>query len=250
MIWNGDAFHYANRYLPDNLSNLKLCRKCWQLYGPIRLEDGQLAEQKCECTRCTEDEQWVVSGRGLDGFDHAQQKCWYDIIRDEKRYPGSSRYKYDFNKSYEICYCCGLEIIPSGSRWSLFYCVDCKQRIRRVNELVRKCMIPYGRHSMMNGVSLKGEAAENPKAVAEFTAAVNEMNRRIGGIGTHTTRIAGKQVERFQLGMDEPISALVLRSHGVDRNELKREAFIELIALVFGRTVDEATRFYEKVYGQ
>jgi len=217
-----DKLYHADSYHCRNLSSLKLCRKCWQLYGPIQLDDRQTVEQTCFCNLPKNEEPWVVGGRFVK----------------------------DWNQEYEMCYCCGVAAITSGSRWSLFYCEDCKQRIRRVNELVRRCLIPYGRHSIMNGVSMKGESAENPKAVAEFAAAVNEMNGRIGGIGTHKTRIAGKQVERFQLGMEEPIIALVLRSHGVDRNELKREAFIELIALVFGRTVDESRRFYEEVYGQ
>ncbi len=205
-----------------NLSSLKLCRKCFELYGPIQLEDRQTVEQTCFCDIPKSEEPWVVDGRFVK----------------------------DFNQEYEMCYCCGVAAMTSGSRYSSFYCEECKQRIRKVNELVRRCMMPCGRHSIMNGVSIKGESAEDSKAVAAFAAGVNEMNDRIDVVRTHRARIARKQAERFQLGLDEPIIALVLRSHGVDLNELKREAFFDLIALVFGRTTDEARRFYEEVYGQ
>ena len=50
----------------------------------------------------------------------------------------------DFNKAYETCYCCGLEVLESGSKWSPFFCQDCKKAIFQFNDAVGTCVIPLG----------------------------------------------------------------------------------------------------------
>jgi len=159
----------------DELSKLKICRKCFEIYGPVRLEDGQVVEQKCYCDIPRHDEKWVVT----------------------------NRYSYDFNQKYAICRCCGLEIIPSGSRWSPFYCDECKNRISKLNELVRKCIIPYGRHSIMNGVALNHKQIKDKKAIDTFIEAVNKMNQKIDIVEKHRKTITQKQLELLQ--MDENV---------------------------------------------
>lgn len=83
---------------------------------------------------------------------------------------GNELYK-GLYRIYEICRCCGLRIIPSGSRWSLFYCQVCKLRIRNLNETIERCIIPCGRHSIMS-VSLSGQNPKSIEAVAEFILSV------------------------------------------------------------------------------
>jgi len=217
--WEGDTFYHANMYLVDNLCSLKMCHKCFQLYGSIRLQDRQRVEQRCYCHRPNTEERWHISGNGYDVY-------------------------YDFNQDYEICYCCGLEIIPSGSRWSSFYCQDCKGRIRKLNERIAVCIIPYGRHSLMNGISLSGESVKDNKAITDFVLAANRMNQTVEIIGKHRETIAKAQTDFLGLDKDAPAIDLILKSHGSELDEPKEEAFLKLAALVFNRTTDETGKFY------
>lgn len=212
-LYGGDARYYKN------LSSLKLCRECFELYGPICLGDGQSVEQRCFCGPAKGDEKWCVDGR----------------------------YVNDFNTEYELCYCCGLEVIPSGSRWSSFYCNACRGRIHILNERMGRCVVPRGRHSMMNGISLSGARARDEKAVAEFAAGVNRMNMSIDEVRSHQKKIAGMQAASFELAEDSPITVLLEKSRGRDLDELKGEAFLELIAVVFGTAAKEAMRLCEDV---
>lgn len=139
------ACYSRNPFLLEDLRNLKICPKCHELYGQVRLGNHKTEKQVCLCDR-----------------------------RNKKKWDG-----YDFNRKYEICYCCGLEIIPSGSRWSTFYCRDCKDIIVELNKEVGQCIIPIGRHSMMNGIVLTGEQANRPLAVDKFLNNVNKVNNKI-----------------------------------------------------------------------
>jgi hypothetical protein len=58
----------------------------------------------------------------------------------------------DFNQELELCYCCGAVEIRSGSKWASFFCGPCHRRIGRLNRSVGRCVIPIGRHSLMNRV--------------------------------------------------------------------------------------------------
>ena len=41
---------------------------------------------------------------------------------------------------------------PSGSKWSVWFCDACQHRVSTLNGSVGRCVIPIGRHSLMNGV--------------------------------------------------------------------------------------------------
>ena len=88
-------------------TELSICRDCLELRGA--LPDGRV--QRCRC-----------ESRGS---------------LKEKRWPG-----YDFNVSFELCYFCAAEAIPSGSRWSSFYCDGCREH-------AEKRELPLGRHALL-----------------------------------------------------------------------------------------------------
>jgi hypothetical protein len=59
----------------------------------------------------------------------------------------------DFDTGFEICYYCQAELIPSGSRWSTFYCEYCRPVVRAINAVLdaqRFVSLPIGRHSLMH----------------------------------------------------------------------------------------------------
>jgi hypothetical protein len=47
-----------------------------------------------------------------------------------------------------------MEAIRSGSRWSSFYCGECRKMIVERNRSAHGWAIPLGRHSLLNGISL------------------------------------------------------------------------------------------------
>ena len=76
--------------------------------------------------------------------------------------------RLDHQTVAELCRSCGVELLASGSRWSVWFCSECKDRVRDLNDRVGECVIPIGRHSMMNGVALPGDQARDEDEVAAF----------------------------------------------------------------------------------
>ena len=69
-----------------------------------------------------------------------QQRC-HDR-RDQEKWDG-----YDINEWIRLCDCCLAVPMRSGSKWSSFFCNNCRPGI-----LAGERGIPIGRHSMMNRV--------------------------------------------------------------------------------------------------
>ena len=59
----------------------------------------------------------------------------------------------DFPTAAELCRCCGLELLQSGCKWSVWFCNDCKPRVLKLNQSVGAWVIPIRRHSLMHGLS-------------------------------------------------------------------------------------------------
>jgi len=114
----------------------EICPTCFEVRGALevkRFDAGQTDardeaayEQLCQCQRALQ-----------------QQETW----------PG-----FDFNKYLELCCCCGVEPITSGSRWSPFFCGECRERVVALNQEYGRWIIPLGRHTLMHGMEF--DAAE------------------------------------------------------------------------------------------
>lgn len=214
-VWeSNDSFYESNRYLIENLKSLRFCQECFELKGTIQLSDGHSVKQKCACTRSSSEASWYVV---FDG------KRWFK----------------DYNREYETCYCCGLEVIPSGSRWSLFYCQDCKAMIRKLNETLGFCLIPYGRHSIMNGVSIDKSNVDNKDAIKDFLLVTQGLFDRMGTCGSYRKSIARQQTAIVKMNENDPVIDLLLRSHNINRRQTKKEAFFQLVSSVTGKPVDD-----------
>jgi len=206
-------------YLVENLENMKICSKCFSLYGTVKLRDGQTVQQKCQCGIASHDERWVVTAK-------------------------SHTIKKDFNNEYEICYCCGMEIIPSGGRWNVFFCQFCHSNVMALNVEIGGCIIPIGRHSIMNGIFLSGRKAKDKKAIHNFVDSANSLNELIRTMFRYSKRSAQKQVKRFKMAKDEPAINLIHHSDKVVRKNLKIEAFIELVSFIMHKSIEDVQFFY------
>jgi hypothetical protein len=125
--------------------------------------DREILERFRLCTRCGQ----LFQRRPLPGYP-TPQRCRCRRASD-LTWPG-----YDFNQHLELCRCCHLVALPSGSRWSVWFCEDCTARVRAFNERIGRTTIPIGRHSLMAGVGLSGSQISEA-ADAELDRLVDEL---------------------------------------------------------------------------
>jgi len=71
------------------------------------------------------------------------------------------------------------EPLPSGSRWSVWFCEAYQQRVLALNRRIGLSMIPIGRHSLMNGVGLSDKAATQRAEAEVFTAGLQTFFGRV-----------------------------------------------------------------------
>lgn len=92
----------------------------------------------------------------------------------------------DFNTAAELCYACAATLIPSGSRWSRFFCAPCHDDVLERNERNKRGgRIPVGRHSIANGLVLDLEPGHPRDEAGEalwpaaFAAQLEELSARV-----------------------------------------------------------------------
>jgi hypothetical protein len=66
--------------------------------------------------------------------------------------PDEAEPRLDFQTPAELCRCCGRILLLSGSKFSIWFCDECKERVRALNSASGRCVIPLGRHTFCNGI--------------------------------------------------------------------------------------------------
>ena len=131
----------------------------------IKLAAFGLAEDAEICPAC-------FALRGLmilnDRPPTARQLCDCEIAELIARGEEVPRYGHDLHIVAELCRCCGLELLSSGSRWSKWFCKQRLESVRHLNESFGACMIPIGWHSLMNGTFLRADRARGQAAQIAF----------------------------------------------------------------------------------
>lgn len=107
-----------------DLSALRVCRSCAEVFGPFSWPGEIDAIQRCGC-----------------GRPH----------REDARWPN-----FDFNCVVELCRICASVGIRSGSRWSTFGCAECHPWSRDLMMRAGRWVIPIGRHSMHHAIGIQG----------------------------------------------------------------------------------------------
>lgn len=133
----------------------------------------------------------------------------------------------DHNTAAELCRCCGLELLDSGSKWSVWFCRTCLDRIRKMNLDAGRCLVPIGRHSLMNGV-FRGR----PKAKHRVVAFANELQalfNRIGGTESWAGRAVRMNLARAGLDAEVDHDVRVYLGAFSEVESLKEQRFQEMI---------------------
>jgi len=88
---------------------------------------------------------------------------------------GAAR-RLDHQTVAELCRCCGVELLKSGSKWSVWFCAECKHRVDTLNANAGVCVIPIGRHTFMHGVGVRGvDALRDPTLMTAFLGSANDL---------------------------------------------------------------------------
>ena len=139
----------------ESLRRWTICGRCHAVRGgPIGTVGGVNVLQRCDCVPA--------------GGHPAQPKVG------------------DFNTALELCRACGLVPLQSGSRWSVWFCGPCATQAKTLNERAGRCVVPIGRHSLMNGVTARSASSEDIESFAgrvstlfEATAAIQHWARTV-----------------------------------------------------------------------
>ena len=170
---------------PDGLGPLKgleICPSCRTLRGrcvPSLGKSRRPREQECRCERRARPQ----------GEKHPE---WNG---------------FDVPMAVELCYCCGLVPLRSGSRWSVWLCAGCKPRAIELNGRVGRPIVPLGRHSMMHGIGMSGPVKEDEsEEIAAFCAAANGLFGMIERLEEWSRLRVGFNLERLGFDRDEPVA--------------------------------------------
>jgi hypothetical protein len=114
------------------------------------------------CSECFVLRGWFGAGRAIGDSalkpePGAYGHRYYQRCRCQDKSMEAPWVGFDFNTEVELCYCCGAEAITSGSRWSSFYCEECREQVLKLNRSVGRWVIPIGRHSVMHGLLVAGD---------------------------------------------------------------------------------------------
>ena len=121
-----------------DFTRIWICKQCCELAGPWSYRSEAVSyRQKCRCERSAEP--------------------------DEERWP-----RFDFNKIFELCNCCGAELLRSGSKFSIWFCDQCKEYVRQLHARTGRYLIPIGRHSFMSGFGVGTPTIALPARLSEI----------------------------------------------------------------------------------
>jgi len=123
--------HASNVRWSFSLPRMRICPRCHDLYG----ECGKPTPQRCRCPDAPDDAAWP---------------------------------HHDFNRLVEPCKCCGLQLLRTGSRWAVWFCGECKERVGQLNAHHGRCVVPIGRHTFHAGYMLDGDDAQDPVEIHAF----------------------------------------------------------------------------------
>jgi hypothetical protein len=136
---------------------MRICGQCFSVEGQCR-HKGQWLDQAH-----THDRQSRIS-------DPAESPLWDG---------------FDFNEVVCLCYCCGTELLESGSKWSVWFCPECNKLAVHVNRFLQYYWLPIGRHSAMSSSSetplglIHGQDIQRPKKVESFVEDLQTVFQRV-----------------------------------------------------------------------
>jgi len=182
-------------------SKLAICPKCFEVCGSVSV-DGVMYQQLCSCR----------SARAH---------------KNVKFSPGN-----DYATYVELCRACGLEVIQSGSKWSQFFCDQCHEVIRDLNRTLGIALIPIGRHSIMNSISLSGKDIEDKQKIESFVKGMHGLWDRMDALHDWRRLMVARRCAElgFDKGKAIPLDEFNFKARSMDREAIKSASIRKLFA--------------------
>lgn len=98
----------------------------------------------------------------------------------------------------ELCRSCGLVLLPSGSKYSVWFCEECLPLVTALNRAVRCATVPIGRHSSMANVVPACPSARNLPVVEACTEANVGLFDRIGQLGEYARTVVDLNLRELE----------------------------------------------------
>jgi hypothetical protein len=157
---------YADEYLKKyvDYTAMAVCGDCFEIYAPWQYKKGTAEGPNLIL--------WQFCGRECPTRSKKHGLTLKD--KPEEKWP-----RFDFNRIVELCYCCGQEVLSSGSRWSVWFCEECKKKVIDFNTKFQQTVIPIGRHSLMAGYGLGGRDVHSPEKIEAFVSDMKGLFTRI-----------------------------------------------------------------------
>ncbi len=126
-------------------TGLVVCGLCHDLAGPPdgrgTFREARDRYQECVCEQAIP---W-------DGDRHARPS---ELARDEDPVTGGYRQGRRI-----LCKTCAAEVIDDFSRWTVWHCRDCRDRVVALNTRRQRLVLPLGKHSLVNQSSIRSGGA-------------------------------------------------------------------------------------------
>ncbi|MDC3402446.1 hypothetical protein OAX95_00750 [bacterium] len=144
---------------PDSL---QVCATCGQLRGPYEDFDNL-----CECDR---------------------------TLWDREPTPRAG----DLYANVAFCRSCISALAPGSHRFTSYYCDDCRPQVIMLNMLARRCVVPIGPHSIMNGVfANRGDEVVGEAQILSFCDQLHTLFREQGTLHERTKLRTRARLEEF-----------------------------------------------------
>ena len=162
-----------------------------------------------------------------------QQRCYYQACEHRREVWHQPRTDLpepagDFPTEVEWCYCCARTLISSGSKFSSFFCDECRADVIQLRKTLGSTFLPLGRHSLCNGEWLTGADMADPQKVERFIAATRHIDNRIDRLLTWQRGVVRDNVEAMGYPVAPYVSARDYRSFASERSVPKAELFRQL----------------------
>ena len=199
-------------------SRLAICPGCFEVYGSVPV-DAVRYPQLCSCR---------------------SRKARQEV----KPAP-----RYDYATYVELCRACGIEAIGSGSKWSGFFCPECHEVIIHLNKTLGVTLIPIGRHSIMNSLSLSGEESADPHKIDSFVKGLRSLWFRMEALNDWRRLMVARRCAELGFHRDKParLDDFLSKAEGVDREEIRSAsrrklfAFFEVPEAFIGQDLSRTT---------
>jgi hypothetical protein len=102
----------------------------------------------------------------------------------------------DLHDNVRLCMSCVSALAPGSSRWTLYHCAKCLPRVVLLGQLVGRCVVPIGPHSMMNGIYWRSTGGA-------ITAAATAFHDQLITLFQNQTNLYDLTTQRTRRRLDE-----------------------------------------------